>query len=115
MLVGQLNLKLSSPSRPFQSVRLARYGAIVLSQVRLASSVAARQFLVGLPSEEARQQFYPTLLPPLCLNRYYVAEGVRIYNQQTWKEVTHTAGKQLVEQHIQPVVSGDGKYEKICC
>jgi len=37
--------------------------------------------------------------------RYYVAEGVRIYNQKTWKEVTEGQGKELLEQYIQQVVS----------
>ena len=38
------------------------------SQVRLASSVAARKFLLGLP-EATRHTYYPVLIPPLCLNR----------------------------------------------
>ncbi|XP_064404863.1 uncharacterized protein LOC135350079 [Halichondria panicea] len=32
--------------------------------------------------------------------RYYVAEGVRLYSQETWRVVTQTRGVQLVEQHI---------------
>ena len=40
----------------------------------------------------------------LCVCRYYVAEGVRIYNQETWRQVMAGGGRQLVEQHIQPVV-----------
>ena len=43
---------------------------IVVFQVRLAASVATRQFLVSLPTEEARQKFYPILIPRMCLNRY---------------------------------------------
>ncbi|WAR18431.1 hypothetical protein MAR_000269 [Mya arenaria] len=74
------------------------------SQVRLASSVATRKFLQSLPSDEARHQFFPVLLPRMCLNRYYVAEGVRIYSQDTWKLVAGTEGKQLVEKYIQQVV-----------
>ncbi|KAK7507023.1 hypothetical protein BaRGS_00001874 [Batillaria attramentaria] len=74
------------------------------SQVRLAGSVATRQFLLSLPSEEARQKFYPALIPQMCLNRYYVAEGVRIYSQETWRLVTQGNGKQYVEKYIQQVV-----------
>lgn len=74
------------------------------SQVRLASSVATRKFLISLPSA-ARERFYPTLLPRLCLNRYYVAEGVRLYSQETWRQVTGAEGKTLVEKYIDPVVS----------
>ena len=33
-----------------------------------------------------------------------MAEGVRIYNQDTWKLVTHGQGKQLVERHIPQMV-----------
>jgi len=36
--------------------------------------------------------------------RYYTAEGVRIYSQETWNAVTDGKGKQLVEQHIDAVV-----------
>ena len=36
--------------------------------------------------------------------RYYTAEGVRIYSQETWNTVTDGKGKQLVEQHIDAVV-----------
>ncbi|XP_033114382.1 uncharacterized protein LOC117114802 [Anneissia japonica] len=74
------------------------------SQVRLAASVATRKFLLNLPSEAAKEKFYPALLPRMCLNRYYVAEGVRIYSQETWRQVTHSEGKQLVEKYIQEVV-----------
>ncbi|XP_077991642.1 uncharacterized protein LOC144445871 [Glandiceps talaboti] len=74
------------------------------SQVRLAASLATRQFLVNLPNEEARQKFYPALIPRMCLNRYYVAEGVRIYSQETWRRVTGNRGKELVETYIKDTV-----------
>ena len=90
----------------YLNMTLCSYSSFVSStQVRLAASVTARKFLLGLPSDEAREQFFAPLLPPLCLNRYYVAEGVRIYNQQTWKLVTQTKGRELVALHIRPVVS----------
>ena len=41
----------------------------------------------------------------VTLFRYYVAEGVRIYCQQSWKMVVGTEGKQLVEKHITEIVS----------
>jgi len=41
----------------------------------------------------------------LCgIYRYYTAEGVRIFSQETWNAVTGGKGKQLVEQHIDSVV-----------
>ncbi|XP_070576630.1 uncharacterized protein [Ptychodera flava] len=74
------------------------------SQVRLSASVATRQFVLNLPNEEARQRFFPALIPRMCLNRYYVAEGVRIYSQETWRRVTGTKGKEVVETYIKDTV-----------
>ncbi|ROT82029.1 uncharacterized protein [Penaeus vannamei] len=74
------------------------------SQVRLASSVATRKFLMSLPAA-ARERFFPVLLPRLCLNRYYVAEGVRLHSQETWRQVAGSEGKALVEKYIDPVVA----------
>jgi len=74
------------------------------SQVRMAGSVATRQFLTSLPSEESRSKFYPMLIPRMCLNRYYVAEGVRIYNQETWRIITQGEGRTLVKTYISEVV-----------
>nr|CAD7395536.1 unnamed protein product [Timema poppensis] len=74
------------------------------SQVRLAASVAARKFLMSLPDDKAREVFFPELLPQMCLNRYYVAEGVRIYSQETWRQVTGTYGKDLVQKYISQTV-----------
>ena len=50
------------------------------SQVRMASSNSCRSFLFAL-DEEKRVSFYALLLPPIALNRYYIAAGVRIHNQ----------------------------------
>ena len=36
--------------------------------------------------------------------RYYVAEGVRIYSQETWRQVTQGNGKEYVEEYIKNVV-----------
>lgn len=74
------------------------------SQVRLAASVATREFLQTLPDSESRERFYPKILPAMCLNRYYVAEGVRIYSQQSWKMTVGTEGKHLVEKYCRQIV-----------
>ncbi|XP_022785332.1 uncharacterized protein LOC111325729 [Stylophora pistillata] len=74
------------------------------SQVRLAASVATRQFFQTLPSKESREKFFPKVLPAMCLNRYYVAEGVRIYSQQSWKIIVGTEGKHMVEKYITETV-----------
>ncbi|XP_075223588.1 uncharacterized protein LOC142325568 [Lycorma delicatula] len=74
------------------------------SQVRLAASHASRNFIITLP-ETAREHFYPELLPRICLNRYYIAEGVRIYSQETWRQVTGERGKELVQKYIEAFVN----------
>lgn len=74
------------------------------SQVKLAASHATRYFLASLPNAKIREVFYPELLPRICLNRYYIAEGVRIYSQETWRQVTGEFGKELVEKYIDKFV-----------
>ena len=85
----------------------------------MAASVATRQFLVHLESDR-RAQFIPSLLPAMCLNRwgtammlychgvsccrYYVAEGVKLYSQETWRLVTEGKGVRMVEENIAAVV-----------
>jgi len=71
------------------------------SQVRLASSKVARNFLVNF---ETAADHFASLLPRICLNRYYIADGVRIYSQNSWKEICGDQGKELVEEHIDAVV-----------
>ena len=41
----------------------------------------------------------------VLFERYYVAEGVRLYSQESWRLITHDRGKQLVEKHISETVS----------
>ncbi|XP_066947983.1 uncharacterized protein [Macrobrachium rosenbergii] len=85
------------------SQNLAKGLADNWSQVRLAASVASRKFLLSLPPS-AREKFFPLLLPRLCLNRYYVAEGVRLHSQETWRQVAGSDGRSLVEKYIDSVV-----------
>uniref|UniRef100_T1JGS2 TOG domain-containing protein n=1 Tax=Strigamia maritima TaxID=126957 RepID=T1JGS2_STRMM len=73
------------------------------SQVRLAAAVATRKFLATV-GEDTKHVFYPELIPKLCLNRYYLAEGVRNYSQETWRQIAGTEGKELVRKYIQNVV-----------
>ena len=75
------------------------------SQVRMASSVATRQFLVHLQTTELKETYLPTLVPAMCLNRYYVAEGVRLYSQETWRLVMQDRGIQYVEKYIDSVTA----------
>jgi hypothetical protein len=86
------------------SVALGKGLADNWSQVRLAASIATREFLLSLTEEERSEQL-AELLPKMCLNRYYVAEGVRLYSQESWRLITHNQGKELVEKHINETVS----------
>lgn len=73
------------------------------SQVRFAASVATRSFL--LASEPYRATLLPLVLPHMCLNRYYVAEGVRLYSQETWTMVMKDEGRVWVAKCAPTVVS----------
>ncbi|GAB4818455.1 hypothetical protein N2152v2_005501 [Parachlorella kessleri] len=75
------------------------------SQVRYAASVATRSLLKHTGPEARERQLLPILLPAMCLNRYYVAEGVRNYSQETWRRVMGTHGRDHVAKHAQQVVS----------
>jgi len=73
------------------------------SQVRYAGSVAARAFMEKAGAEKER--FYPQLLGLMCLNRHYVAEGVRLYAQDTWRMVCGPqGGARLLMAHFDSVV-----------
>lgn len=42
--------------------------------------------------------YYDILLPRMCINRYFVADGVRSYSQATWAMLFGQRGKDLVAQ-----------------
>ncbi|EFJ51820.1 hypothetical protein VOLCADRAFT_120428 [Volvox carteri f. nagariensis] len=75
------------------------------SQVRYAACVSTRSLLEWLEEGEEREALMPVLLPPMCLNRYYVAEGVRLYAQETWRRVMGDGGRAAVARHINFVVA----------
>lgn len=75
------------------------------SQVRFAASVATRS-LLSKEGIVTSPHFY-VLIPPMCLNRYYIAEGVRLYSVESWKMMTKVmglSGASVVEKHIEKVV-----------
>jgi len=74
------------------------------SQVRFAASEATRGFLENT-TEESRAESFPLLLPRMCLNRYYVAEGVRLYSQKTWKLIMGDTGRSWVAKCAPEVVA----------
>ena len=74
----------------------------------MSASVASRSFLTSIPTNfPDKHAIHALLLPRICLNRYYLAEGVRIYSQETWRLVTtleHGGGREVVEKYIEEVV-----------
>lgn len=68
-------------------------------QVRMDASIAVRSFLVSI-SPENRQQHYPMLLPRMCANLYYAAEGVKMYSRHTWRLVIGQEGRSMVTKFI---------------
>ncbi|KAG7667191.1 hypothetical protein NADE_003012 [Nannochloris sp. 'desiccata'] len=73
------------------------------SQVRYAASVATRTFL--LAAKPYHEIVLPMVLPHICLNRYYVAEGVRLYSQETWQLIMGDQGRLWVAKCAPTVVS----------
>jgi len=73
------------------------------SQVRYASSVAVRM-LISNPCFDL-DAAATALVPYMCLNRHYVAEGVRLYSQETWRlMVPPTGGAPILMSVLQEVV-----------
>ena len=67
------------------------------SQVRYAASLCSRSLYSVISSDEALLAKYnPSLVPRMCLNRYYVAEGVRVYSIETWRLTFGEKGRQTV-------------------
>ncbi len=75
------------------------------SQVRYAASIAGRKFVMAATTEAHRALCLPLVLPQLCLNRHYAADGVRFYSQQTWQMALGEDGKVWVARCISTVVS----------
>lgn len=71
----------------------------------MAASKSTRTlFSSPTPPGQSFENVYAFLLPPMCLNRFYVAEGVRLYSQQTWCQVTAGQGRQLLNSVLQPTL-----------
>lgn len=77
------------------------------SQVRMAASVLCRVFFleylsVHPPTNE--KAMYAVLIPRMCLNRFYLAQGVKLYSHDTWRQVFEKDGLERVAQNVGPVV-----------
>jgi hypothetical protein len=74
------------------------------SQVRYAASIAVRSFYaIAKEDTVMREKYDPILVPRMCMNRYYVAEGVKIYSNDTWKLVHGEKGKDVICKYAQQV------------
>jgi hypothetical protein len=95
---------------PFRSVIYQSLNANLAdnwSQVRMSGSVLCRTFVTALLTIHKEQattgkeeeedvtvfesalgdDMVSMLLPRMCLNRFYLAQGVKLYSQETWKMV----------------------------
>ncbi len=72
-------------------------------KVRLAACVATRNLIqtLGIEAFLQNKNYIQILLPPLCFNRYYLAEGIKKYSQETWFIMFNDGtGKLYVETNI---------------
>uniref|UniRef100_A0A7S2UBJ5 Uncharacterized protein n=1 Tax=Attheya septentrionalis TaxID=420275 RepID=A0A7S2UBJ5_9STRA len=87
------------------------------SQVRMAGSVLCRTYLTALASCSSSatsllEPLYPVLLPRMCLNRFYLAQGVKLYSHETWFQLFQTRnGMEAIAKHAGPVCR---YYIKMC-
>lgn len=72
------------------------------SQVRMSGSILCRSFLSCIP-DSLRPKVDVALVPKMSLNRFYLAEGVRLYSQGTWKAHVPN-GKDVLEKHLARVL-----------
>jgi len=78
--------------------------------VRLSSTIATKDFIFSLPKNQ-REKYLSLLLPRLCLNRYFSAEGVKVQSQKAWKDICGHDGRQLLAKNIEATV----KYYQESC
>jgi len=82
------------------------------SQVRMAACTLCRTLFVTLQSADLPiNSYFPKLLPRMCLNRFYLAQGVKLYSQETWRIIMGKSGILSVIQNIGGIV----RYYISCC
>jgi len=86
------------------------------SQVRMAASVLCRvMWLILLKRSENEpddlQDVFAAILPRMCLNRFYLAQGVKLYSHETWKLVFPEGGMEQVVRYLPAIVR---YYVKMC-
>jgi len=74
------------------------------SQVRMSASVLTRTLLLTLPPA-THPAVWSAILPSMCLNRHYLADGVKQFSIATWQQIiSKDVGLGLVATHIGGVV-----------
>jgi len=85
------------------------------SQVRMAASVLCRCFLTSLQAMDADlTPLFPALLPRMCLNRFYLAQGVKLYSYETWK-ILFQNNPQSSFRHVSENLPSVCRYYVKCC
>jgi hypothetical protein len=100
---GAASYLLINPTSPLRKtiIQVLKVGlADNWSQVRMAASVLNRIFSMALRQLKVEDSniklLYPTLVPRMCLNHFYLAQGVKLYSHQTWKCVFASDGGDVV-------------------
>ena len=70
------------------------------SQVRFPATFAARYFLLAINDCDRDAHIWAELLPRICLNRHYPADGVKNASLDMWGVVTEGKGRELVTKHV---------------
>ena len=60
-------------------------------------------YYIAKEDENMREKYDPTLVPRMCMNRYYVAEGVKIYSNETWRLVHGEKGREIICKYAKEV------------
>ena len=80
------------------------------SQVRMAASVMLRTFIncsgVDKRDDDKAKSVMRDLIPAMVFNRFYLADGVRLYSQENWKILTkiNNNGIELVGKNLDLIV-----------
>eukprot|EP00924_Labyrinthula_sp_SR-Ha-C_P009951 maker-scaffold_21-snap-gene-4.42-mRNA-1 protein AED:0.17 eAED:0.17 QI:105/1/1/1/1/1/4/57/756 len=86
------------------------------SQVRFAASRSARILVENFQLDTSEEKFVQSLekwdpqlrllVPRMCLNRYYLAQGVKLYSQNTWKLIfsENNCGIRVIQRYLDEVV-----------
>lgn len=109
---------LTDPSSPLRTTVIAVVKAGLAdnwSQVRMAASVLCRVWFVSLQTigaDVTEKTMMSALLPRMCLNRFYLAQGVKLYSHETWKLLfPNGKGLTLVGENLPAVCR---YYVKMC-